>query len=171
MGMISKIFNFDNVGEKIKIFAKWSCWITILLIWIAAPISFFALLANRWLSDLCWIPIVLAIVGPFFVWICSWMFFAFGEFVEDVHAMRNKEGTTAEVTAKRESEAKAKLKTEQLAYLKMQITQEKIMCPDKNENTDDYVDIFCPMCGELLSFLKEESEGVCLECGAEFPIK
>lgn len=91
MGKISEIFNFDNIGGKIKNLAKWSCWVTILLIWIAAPITFIVLVADDWTAYLCWIPLVGAIVGPFFVWINSWAMYAFGELVEDVHAMRNNE--------------------------------------------------------------------------------
>lgn len=93
MGKISEIFNFDNIGEKIKNLAKWSCWITILLIWIATPITFIALVADEWTAHLWWVPLLSAIVGPVVVWIESWMIYAFGEFVEDIHAMRNKTAT------------------------------------------------------------------------------
>ena len=75
-----------EIGGKIKNLAKWSCWITILLIWIAAPISFIILVSDDWTAELCWIPLVGAIVGPIFVWLGSWAMYAFGEFVEDVTA-------------------------------------------------------------------------------------
>ena len=100
MGKISEIFNFDNIGGKIKNLAKWSCWITILLIWVAAPIAFIVLVSDDWTAYLCWIPLVGAIVGPVLVWVESWVLYAFGEFVEDIHAIRDKEGTTKEVNAK-----------------------------------------------------------------------
>jgi hypothetical protein len=35
---------------------------------------------------------------------------------------------------------------------------------------DEYIDITCPKCGELLSFFKGETNGLCPECGAEFEI-
>lgn len=113
MGKISEIFNFDNIGGKIKNLAKWSCWITILLIWIAAPIAFFILLDRA--EELWWIPLVSAFIGPIVVWIGSWAMYAFGEFVEDIHAIRDKEGTTKEVKAKRAAEATAKRKAEEKA--------------------------------------------------------
>ena len=47
IGKISEIFNFDNIGGKIKNLAKWSCWITILLIWVAAPIAFIVLVSDE----------------------------------------------------------------------------------------------------------------------------
>ncbi len=45
----------------------------------------------------------------------------------------------------------------------------------QSEETDDsedkYVDIACPACGEMLSFLKNETKGVCPNCDTEFEIK
>ncbi len=108
MHKISEIFNFDNIGGKIKNLAKFSCWATILLMWIAAPIVFIVLLMDEWTAYLCWIPLVSAIAGPIPVWIGSWAIYAFGELVEDVHAMRNKEGTTEEEKAKCEEKEKAR---------------------------------------------------------------
>lgn len=94
MSFLKNTFNFDNIGTKMKKLAKWSCWITILLIWIAAPIAFIALVSDEWTAELCWIPLVSAIVAPFIIWIGSWAMYAFGEFVEDIHAMRNKENAS-----------------------------------------------------------------------------
>lgn len=88
MGIISLIFNFDDIGIKIKNLAKWFCWITILLIWIATPISFIALVADDYTAEFCWIPLVSAIVAPIFIWVSSWFIYAFGEHIEDTHAIR-----------------------------------------------------------------------------------
>ena len=182
MGKISEIFNFENIGGKIKNLAKWSCWITILLIWIAAPISFIALVSDDWTVELCWIPLVSAIVGPVFVWIGSWTMYAFGEFVEDIHAMRDKEGTTKEVNAKREAEARIKRETElkarqEAAARARREAEERAKQQKENEfqeselSDDDFIDIACPKCRKMLSFLKNEVKGMCPECGAEFEIK
>lgn len=83
MGKISEWFNFDNIGQKIKNLTKWSCWITILLVWIAAPIAFIVLVADDWTAYLCWIPLVAAIVIPFIIWVGSWAMYAFGQLVDD----------------------------------------------------------------------------------------
>ena len=88
MGILSKIFNFDNIGGKIKNLAKWSCWITILIFWIAAPIAFIALVADERTAYLCWIPFVGAIIGSVVVWIGSWVAYAFGEHIENVKTIR-----------------------------------------------------------------------------------
>ena len=81
MGKFSKIFNFDNIGGKIKNLAKWSCWITILLLWIFAAIGAIIMIADDTPEQIFYI-IVIALVGPFVVWIGSWVMYAFGEFVE-----------------------------------------------------------------------------------------
>lgn len=78
------IFNFENIGKKIKNLTKWLCWITILLTWIVALVAFFGLLANDYTAKLCWIPVVVAIVASFFIWISSWAIYAFGELVDKV---------------------------------------------------------------------------------------
>ncbi len=108
MGKFSEIFNFDNIGSKIKNFTKWFCWISILLIWISAPICFILLISDGYADEFCWIPVVAAIVGPAVLWAISWPMYAFGECVEDIHAIRNREGTTKEAAIKRDAEAKAK---------------------------------------------------------------
>ena len=115
MGKISKIFNFDNIGSKIKNLAKWSCWITILLLWIAAPIMFIVLVSNNQTEAFCWIPLVSAIVGPVFVWIGGWAMYAFGEFVEDTHAIRNKYYPAEEEKAKQIAAEKAERKAAEKA--------------------------------------------------------
>ena len=117
MGKISEIFNFNDIGGKIKGLAKWSCWITILLLWIATPILIIVAIAEG--GDDAFVAVILfpiaAVIASFAIWVGSWAMYAFGEFVEDTHAMRNKEGTTKEVTAKRDAEAKAKRKAEEKA--------------------------------------------------------
>ena len=96
MGKLSRIFNFDNIGGKIKNLAKWSCWIEILLIWISAPITMIVLLCDRYTAEFFWIPLVSALVGPIFIWIGSWAMYAFGEAVEDIHALRSKQNPQLE---------------------------------------------------------------------------
>ena len=132
MGKISEIFNFDDIGGKIKNLAKWSCWITILLIWITAPISFIVLASADWSAEHCWIPLVGAIVGPIFVWYGSWAMYAFGEFVEDTHAIRNKYYPTEEEKAQREAEkeqlSKSDIEDAASNYLKRRVSVSDINC-------------------------------------------
>jgi hypothetical protein len=131
MGKISKIFNFDNIGGKIKNLAKWSCWITILLIWIAALIAFIVLGSEAWTAELCWIPFVGAVVGPVVIWIGSWAMYAFGEFVEDTHAIRNKYYPIEEEESKRKAEEKAKRKAEEKA--RREAEEQRAKCEAEKE--------------------------------------
>jgi len=84
MGFIRNIFNFDNIGYKIKSVTKWVCWVSILLIWITAPIAFVGLMADDSTFEICWIPLAVAIVYPFIIWLASWPMYAFGETVEKI---------------------------------------------------------------------------------------
>ena len=104
MGKISKMFDFDNIGGKIKNLAKWYCWITIFLIWITTPIVVVWMLTDDYLFELAWIPVVAAVVCPFLVWISSWTMYAFGELVENVHAMRTNAPAEEEKRMKDEPE-------------------------------------------------------------------
>lgn len=159
MGKISEIFNFDNIGGKIKNLAKWSCWITILLIWIAAPIAFITLVADDWTAELCWIPLVGAVVGPVIIWLGSWAMYAFGEFVEDVHTMRNGQcATTQKSTSPKGKTKPAKKETPTVRKTIDERTADEIF------NEDNYVDIVCPRCKENLSFLKDEANAICPWC-------
>ena len=82
MGKISEIFNFDNIGGKIKNLAKWSCWITVILIWIAAAIMLVGGIAEGGILAL--LTLLAAVVASIVVWVGSWAMYAFGEFVEKI---------------------------------------------------------------------------------------
>lgn len=90
MGSMQKIFNFDNIGGKIKALAKWSCWINIFLTWIGAIIAFFILLFSKDTFYIAFLIPIAAAIYSLLVWIGSWSMYALGEHVEDTHAIRNK---------------------------------------------------------------------------------
>ena len=90
MDRFFNFFNFDNIGGKIKNFAKWSCWVTILLIWVSMPILFITLLSDDVTAIYVFIPLIGGVVASILVWVGSWTMYAFGEFVEDMHAIRYK---------------------------------------------------------------------------------
>ena len=93
---------YDNIGGKIKGLAKG----TFIVEAIAAIIIGIAMLADGD-EDLMIVGALTLICGPIVAWISSWVLYAFGQIVEDVRAIRNKEGTTDEVNAKRAAEEKA----------------------------------------------------------------
>jgi hypothetical protein len=97
---------FTNIGAKIK-----KCAQSIFAVeTISAIIGGLILLSKSGA-----IGLVVLIGGPIAAWISSAVLYAFGELVEDVHAIRDKEGTTAEVRAKLEAEEMEKRKEEERA--------------------------------------------------------
>ena len=128
---------FTNIGMKIK---KWAQSLFVIET-ISAIFGGVILLSNAGA-----IGLVVLIGGPIAAWISSAVLYAFGELVEDVHAIRDKEGTTAEVRAKleaeemekREAEERTKREAEQLsvsdiesatsAFLKRRVSISDINC-------------------------------------------
>ena len=92
---IKSIFNFNNIGKKIKNFAKWYCWIGLIIILVVAFFAFIVWLAKEKSNYLLVVSLVSAVVGPILIWVGSWMLYAFGELVEKVSAIeRNTRGVT-----------------------------------------------------------------------------
>ena len=88
---------YENIGGKIK---NWAKWIFIVEA-IGAVMAGIALITTD--DDLILAGILTLFCGPIVAYVCSWILYAFGELVEDVHAIRNKEGTAAEEKAKYEA--------------------------------------------------------------------
>ena len=127
---------FKNIGEKLK---GWAMCLFVLEV-ISAIFGGISLIAA---DDGNVIGPILLFCGPIVAWISSAILFSFGQLVEDVHAIRDKEGTTAEVRMKREEEDKAaeeraKREAEQLsvsdiesaasAFLKRRVSISDINC-------------------------------------------
>ena len=93
---------YENIGSKIKNWAKWIFVIEAIGAVITGLVLPFAD------EDLILYGLLTLVCGPITAWVGSLILYAFGQLVEDVHAMRDKEGTTEEVKAKREAEEKAK---------------------------------------------------------------
>ena len=74
---------YDNIGEKIKGLAK----AVFIVEAIGAVIAGIALLATY--DDFILEGLLTLFCGPIFAWVSSWVLYAFGELVEDVHAVRN----------------------------------------------------------------------------------
>lgn len=92
-------FLYEDIAGKIKRMAKW----TFIVEAISSVIAGIAMAIEE---DGGYI--LISIFGPIVAWVSSWVLYAFGQIVEDVHAIRNKEGTTEEVKVKREVEEKAR---------------------------------------------------------------
>ena len=79
---------YENIGSKIKNLAKWIFIVEA----IGAIITGLVLLCKD--EDLILYGLITLACGPIVAYIGSWILYAFGELVEDVHAIRNKEETT-----------------------------------------------------------------------------
>ena len=165
---------YKNIGGKIKSWAKW----IFIAEAIGAIMSGVALFSKAEYDEIFVLYGFLTIIlGPIVAWVGSWILYAFGQLVEDVHAMRDKEGTTKEVRAKHEAEARMKYEAEQKAQQEAverakREAEEIAKWQEENQLTDeDFIDSACPKCGEILSFLKNETKGVCPNCDTEFEIK
>lgn len=80
---------YEGIGGKIKNWAKWMFIVEA----IAAIIGGIVLVASD-AAVVAFVGLVVLICGPIVAWVGSWILYAFGELVEDVHAMRNKEVPT-----------------------------------------------------------------------------
>ena len=75
---------YENIGGKIKNLAKWIFIIEAIGSIIAGLVLLFTdehLILYGLLTLVC---------GPIFAWVGSWILYAFGELVEDTHAIRNE---------------------------------------------------------------------------------
>lgn len=90
---------YKNIGEKIK---TWAIWIFIVEA-IGSIIAGIVMMGNYLEVS----GILTLFIGPLVALVSSWILYAFGQLVEDVHAIRNKEGTTEEVKARHKAEDSA----------------------------------------------------------------
>ena len=153
---------YNNVGGKIKALAMGICIIEA----VALVITGFVLM-----EEIGGTAILIVLLGPVVAWLSSLVLYAFGELVEDVHALRNKEGTTEEAKAKRNAEEKAKRKAEEKARLQAAQAAWMENAEGAEDEQEEYVDVFCPKCGEQLSFTKDKTVGTCPMCDTKFQIK
>ncbi len=149
---------YENIGDKIK---KWAKWIFVIEATTSVISGFFLMIA--WDFDNVLLPLLIIIFGPIIAFVSTWILYAFGQLVDDVHAMRNKEGTTAEVKEKREAEERARYK-EFKSKLAEKSTQEIgghfIPNPSKPVTPNKHKDGFsCPKCGCTLK--KGQKECLC----------
>ena len=100
---------------------------------------------------------------------------------DEIDKYKKETISTKEINAKRKAEKKikreAELKEQQEAAARAKReAKERAKWQEENKSQnnelsdDDFIDIACPKCGEMLSFLKNETKGICPECGAEFEI-
>ena len=128
-----KIFNYNNIGKKIKGFAKWAALISIILVWAGCALAFmvslmgfFSALVNSYdyyygystayymvyIVSMFW-SFCIAAVYPVIAWLASWLLYGFGEAVDklciiaDATAGKTKAEQIAEPEVKSASDKRA----------------------------------------------------------------
>ena len=69
---------YDDIGKKIKGWAKWTFIIEAVCSVFGAIMSVFALES----IDMFYIPLLWIVLGPIVAWVSSWLLYAFGELVD-----------------------------------------------------------------------------------------
>ena len=177
---------YENIGGKIK---NWAKWIFIVEA-IGSIITAIVLpIASGDPDDFILISVLIAIVGPIVAWVGSWILYAFGELVEDVHAMRDKNSPIIKIeTEQKQPQAKSNpnvTNKETLTFQKSietnsnctEVPQQNISQKEAEAKKEEALEALpCPECGEDLSFmgwddneLKEEQ--TCPLCGKEILFK
>lgn len=101
---------FDNIGRKIQGAAKFVCWVGIGACALTGVIGLFSA-GSFWMGLVVLLGAALGALG---CWVGSWMVYAFGQMVEDVHEIRVHGGRT-EVTVSMDGEKKTVVAAEKPA--------------------------------------------------------
>lgn len=75
-------FLYDNIGGKIKSAAGWTFIVETIVLIITGIVMA--------IDNYDGVYFLISIFGPIVAWVSSWILYAFGELVEDVHAIRIK---------------------------------------------------------------------------------
>ena len=174
--MLSKLYG--NIGKKIK---NWAMWMFIIEA-IGAVITGIVILVDWGFRDGWW-ALFIIILGPIVSFVSTWILYAFGQLVEDVRAIRNKEGTVSELERKIEETTKRETteKTKHMAEKKENRASRKQVKRETEGKAEDageriymvqnkYVDVTCPKCKENLSFWEETEEAKCPFCGCHIEL-
>ena len=155
------MFNYENIGDKIKGLAQTTFFVEA----IAAVITGIALIVTD--EDLIIYGLLVMVVGPIVAWVSSWLLFGFGQLIE------NSDIIAAEYNRKNEKHEKevAKNNEKKQAQRKKQI---KANIENPNLDEDEYIDIVCSNCNAELSFTKGQlqsgEELTCPMCDAPISV-
>ena len=177
MGIISKIFSFENIGGKIKSFTKWFCWITILLILIFATLSFLILLATPSTSRFSWIPIIGGIIIPACIWVASWPMYALGQLIDDAHSIRNQSNTIDNINKNTQIKVQPMMdNAESTPECKVEEnfkreSDKNTKCGEKSaEIKNKYEDFKCLKCKKWFTVSVDEDTAICPYCSAKYKV-
>lgn len=151
------MFNYDNIGNKIKSLAQTAFIIEA----IAAAISGLVVMIED--EDMILIGLLIMVIGPFIAWISSWLLYGFGQLIENSDIIAEEHKRTNEkhekVVAKNNERKQAQRRKEVKATI-----------ANPNVNEEEFIDITCPNCNAELSYTKGQLQGnekpICPICDA-----
>ena len=167
------MFNYDNIGEKIKGLAKW----TFIVGAIGAILSGIAMLfSGGWFVILGFLT---AFVGSVIAWVSSWLLYGIGEIVDAsstyIHNSRNSVGSKQNYYQNNNSTiglniAPARVKDTRCAYCGKNLPANATFCEHCGEFVPNNTATVkktatpaaykrCPECGEIVK------SGICEMCG------
>lgn len=76
---------YADIGGKIKNWAKW----VFIVESVSAIVSGIVLLSEEYDNEAMGLLVI--VLGPFVAWVSSWLLYAFGQLVEDIHELRDME--------------------------------------------------------------------------------
>ena len=154
------MFSYDNIGGKIKGWAKWIFAIEA----IAAVISGFVLMAQD--EDMILIGLLVVVFGPIVAWISSWLLYGYGQLIENSDIIAEEYNRKNEKHEKDVAKSNAKKEAQRREKVKVTIA-------NPNVADDEYIDITCPNCKGELSYTKEELQSgdvICPMCDTHISI-
>ena len=181
---------YNNIGKKIKALAKAAFVVEA----IAAVIAGIILL----IETEEWLYLLIVVLGPVVAWISSWLLYGFGEIIDKLCDIeRNTRGGECEIpkisSSRRDTPSAVKGGTQATKGGKRSVksvsttdstptkvhdtiaeTESESALLDSDEATIrdiEYIDVFCPGCGEALSFDKTIKKAECPYCGFNVPIR
>ena len=155
------MFNYENIGDKIKGLAQMSFVVEA----IAAVITGIALMISD--EDLILYGLLVLIAGPIIAWVSSWLLYGFGQLIE------NSDIIAEEYNRKNEKHEKVVEKNkERKQEQRKKAIKATIVNPEISE--DEFIDITCPNCKAELPFTKGQfqsgEELTCPMCDAHISV-
>lgn len=149
---------YTDIGEKIQILAKWIFTVET----IGAIVTGIILLADEYILA----GLLTLFCGPIFAWISTWILYAFGQLVEDIHDINDQTSKVynisqnVQILAQPMIDAKAKqAKKEEDEKAKREAQEKTKKASETKENApywcgkcghDGPYDENCPMCGSTI---------------------
>ena len=148
------MFSFDNIGGKIKNWAK----LIFAIEAITAVIAGLVIMNTTILAGL-----LVIVVGPIFAWISSWLMYGYGQLIENSDIIAEEYKRANEKYEKVVAQNIARKQARRRAEAKATIAN-----PDVGEEV--FIDITCPNCKAELSYpkgqLQSETGVICPMCDA-----